>query len=316
MENLKIIIANDVSDDVVVSSATKLGVDRIDDNYVIIFKPETFESLHNYISQVAAEIVKMFNSNLPDTDIMMSIIVDVPYPHSEKFKETLGAFIKIAENFNKFSRITYVGCTDVNEEGEDDEDDEDDEDEEESADDIRNMLMQQIESEYNSSSDDEEGEDDEDDEDDDTEDESDIEDEFDFGYTNKMYPKKNKSKDKKPYHGTSRIWKNSDNIKRSIKRHGVVVTDSKKDVKSDEKIIKEFLKDFLPGGADWKKEFRSELLERWMHCYAIEKKRLKKYEKKARKHARKKRAIDPNTAIAFTKRLFNSPIDKWADPTR
>lgn len=309
MENLKVIIADNISNNVTVSTATNLGVNRIDDNYVIVLSPETFESMHDYISQLGASIVKMFNVNLPDKDVLMSIVVSVSKRPSNKFHETLAAFANIASNFNKFSRIQYIGCNDLN--GDDDEEEEENVvDPEESADDIRNRLMEQIASEYNSS--DEDDDYDEDDEDEDAA--SDIEDEFDFGYTNKMYPKKNKPK--KPYYGTSRIWKNSDNIKRSIKRHGVVVTDSKKDVKSDEKIIKEFLKDFIPGGADWKKEFRKEVLERWMHCYAIEKKRLKKYEKKARKHSRKKRAIDPNKAVEFTKRLFYTPIDKWADPSR
>lgn len=312
MENLKVIISDDINDKVVVSTATNLGVNRIDDCYVIIFSPETFESMHDYISQLGVSIVKMFNANLPDKDVLMSIVVNVSHPVSNKFHETLVAFANIAGNFNKFSRIQYIGCNDLN--GDDDEEEEENiVDVEESADDIRNRLMSQIEAEYESS-DDEDFDDDE--EEDDDEDASDIEDEFDFGYTNKMYTKKNKSKSKKPYYGTSRIWKNSDNIKRSIKRHGVVVTDSKKDVRSDEKIIKEFLKDFIPGGADWKKDFRKEVLERWMHCYAIEKKRLKKYEKKARKHAHKKRAIDPNKAVEFTKRLFYTPIDKWADPSR
>lgn len=90
--------------------------------------------------------------------------------------------------------------------------------------------------------------------------------------------KKKKHKNSKEYYGRSRVWKNAKNPKKSVKRHGVIVADDKDDIKKDEKIIKEFLKDFLPGSSSWQKDFRSDVLKRFINMYTVSKKNLKRLE--------------------------------------
>lgn len=130
--------------------------------------------------------------------------------------------------------------------------------------------------------------------------------------------KEKKNKSKKDHHYTSsRILKSADNPKKMYKRHGVIVTDSRKAVKSDEKIIKKFLKDFIPGGG-WRKDFRKDVLKRWLNNYAVSKKSLKILEKKHKKkiHKNKRGVIDADRAIALTRKLFATSTDIWNDPTK
>jgi len=127
---------------------------------------------------------------------------------------------------------------------------------------------------------------------------------------------KNKSKPKKSY-PQSKILKESKNAKRAYNRHGVIICNDKKARKQDEKIIKEFLKDFIPGDADWKKEFRHDILKRWMKMYSISKSDLKELEK-AHNKARKSKDFDTKVekTLEFTSRLFNRTGDHWNDPNR
>jgi len=128
--------------------------------------------------------------------------------------------------------------------------------------------------------------------------------------------KEKKSKKDKEYYGRSRVWKNCRNPKKQINRHGVMIAD-KSDLKKDEKIIKSFLKDFLPGGASWKKEFRSDVLERWMNMYAISKKHLKELEKAhRRRRPAKRRSSTTDKILNFSEKLLAVPVDRWADPTK
>jgi len=125
-----------------------------------------------------------------------------------------------------------------------------------------------------------------------------------------------KKRKKKSYYGTSRVWKESDHIKRSINRHGVVIA-SKDDIKRDEKIIKEFLKEFIPGKEGWKKSFRQELLKRWMNVYVISKKRLKGYESEMKnKKSRKSNNKNLNTAIGLASKLLKPRDTSWFDPSK
>lgn len=128
-------------------------------------------------------------------------------------------------------------------------------------------------------------------------------------------PRKKPKKD--IYYGTSRVIRAIDNPKKYYRRHGVLVCKKKDALKKDEKTIKAFLKSFIPGNATWKKEFRDDLLERWMNMYAISSKELKELEKKHKKKRRKKNKYSVNTdaVLDVTKRIFTVP-DKWNDPNR
>lgn len=123
-------------------------------------------------------------------------------------------------------------------------------------------------------------------------------------------------KSNKKYYQSSRIMHNATNAKRSYNRHGVIIT-NKESKRRDEKIIKEFLKEFFPGNSEWKKNFRHDVLKRWMKMYCVTKKDLKELEKTHRKARNNKRNnINNEKTLDFTRRLFNVPIDKWSDPSR
>lgn len=155
---------------------------------------------------------------------------------------------------------------------------------------------------------------------DDDDDEVEYEDEEDDDYEDDPKPKKRRKKRivSKPSYGESRVVKDAKNPKKSYNRHGVVVC-SKDDIKKDEKILKEFLKDFIPGDANWKKDFRSDIVKRWIKMYAVTNKQLKQLEKqhrRARLAKRNKSSIDTDRALEFTRKLFNTPIDRWNDPSK
>ena len=115
----------------------------------------------------------------------------------------------------------------------------------------------------------------------------------------------------------SRVFKESKNPKKEIKRHGVIITRDKEDLEKDRKIIKEFLKEFIPGKQEWVKEFRSELLCRWMKMYTIKIKDLKKIEKMQRDKKKDKERRKKNKKILdFTRNMFNVPISSWDDPNK
>ena len=121
------------------------------------------------------------------------------------------------------------------------------------------------------------------------------------------------------YYGSSRVLKNaSKNPKKQFKRHGIIVADDKSAIKKDEKIIKAFLKDFIPGNSSWIKEYREEVLSRWMRMYVIPKKLLKKLEKKQHGKNSKKGSssnkITKENAMNFTRKLLGN--DSWNNPNK
>lgn len=156
-------------------------------------------------------------------------------------------------------------------------------------------------------------------------DDSDYEDDSDDDYDDRQFSfldpyvqgKKIKNKHKKDYQ-ESRIFYEAKNAKRSYNRHGVIICNDKKAKERDEKILKEFLKEFFPGDAQWKKDFRRDVLKRWMKMYCVSKKNLKELEKANRKIRNSNRINNINTekTLEFTRRLFNVPIDRWNDPSR
>jgi len=99
---------------------------------------------------------------------------------------------------------------------------------------------------------------------------------LDDDYDDEIIPKK---KSKRKYYGRSRVFNNIKKPKDIVKKHNMLVTKSNSDIKDDIKIIKSFLKDFIPGNARWKKQFRNEILTRWLASYVITKKNMKKFAK-------------------------------------
>lgn len=131
------------------------------------------------------------------------------------------------------------------------------------------------------------------------------------------YKYKKKSGKKKKHYDSSRVIKAAGNPKKAVKRHGVIVCKNKKAIRRDEKTIKEFLKDFIPGSAGWKKDFRKDLLNRWMGVYVVSKKELRRLEKKHRRYYRKKDNTERNRQILdFTSKMLNVPVNNWDNPNK
>lgn len=273
----------------VFSSTGELKVNTAAYGYSILFKSEDFEELKP--AQFTASMIQLFSANIKDTIIDVSIF----YHYDEEDFDTDTA-IAVLDMDDVMRKITESGrvktfvytrsdnivsvYNDWRSESEEAEEDNEGEDEDESGD-FFDFL--------NGFSDDEQDDEDEDDD--------------------------------KPRHDdyhSSWVLKESKNPKKSIRRHGVIVASSKSDIKRDEKIIKSFLKEFIPGNAEWKREFRSDVAKRWMKMYAISRKRLKKLEKDHRRSkARKNKVgIDTDKALDFTRRLFTMPVDRWSDPTK
>ena len=127
-----------------------------------------------------------------------------------------------------------------------------------------------------------------------------------------------KGKCKKKFYGSSRVLKSLKNPKKDYKRHGIIVANDKSALKKDEKILREFLKDFIPGKAGWIKDYREDVLERFMRMYAVSKKTLKKLEKHHRKHKGSKgkdgKKISKESAMNFTRNILNR--DSWNNPNK
>lgn len=133
---------------------------------------------------------------------------------------------------------------------------------------------------------------------------------------NETKGKKNKNKSNKSY-AKSHIFRESKNPKKEVKRHGVIIARDKDDIKKDEKTLKEFLKDFIPGKDGWVKDFREDLIERWMRTYTIKNKDLKKLQKARRKNEKDAAKAKKNKEILnFTRNIFNVPVSSWDDPTK
>lgn len=148
-----------------------------------------------------------------------------------------------------------------------------------------------------------------------------MDDDNDRKSSKKKSKKKSKADMRRKEYPTSKVMKAAKSPKKSYKRHGVLVCKDKSAIKKDEKIIKDFIKDFFPGGAEWKKKFRKELLNRWMSTYVISVKGLKMVEKKMRNDAketrnRRRRVYGVSKALDITSRLMTTPVDQWSDPRR
>lgn len=283
----------------VLSNDKEIKVNKVLNGYTIVYDDDTFKGLDTVV--FATSFVQIFKKNLPNTVIDAAMLYHFELESGDdafdedtakKVIELSGYFASISNPVFRYRVSESVVYTvnyykDINEP--DDRYDDDDPD-----------------SFFNMS-----GYDDDDDEDDDP---------FDIlsrGLDG--YRKKHKRHREFDSYGRSKILRNSDNAKKAYNRHGLLIIDDKDDLKKDEKIIKEFLKDFFPGDSSWKKEFRRDVLKRWISMYAISKKNLKSLERDYRRKSRnsqRRSNIDTEKAIDFTRRLFNVPLDRWSDPSK
>lgn len=296
----------------VFSTLTDIKVNKTQAGYSVLYTDEDIKNMD--MDVLGNNIIKLFMDNLPDTTINVQIFY--LFETLDEYGETeynvdinvVNAILTLENKFMgaeesgivpfKYTRSVDVtriitdivkNYKDVNDE--DDSDDDDDDDGEEPT-----LRMQDFFEGLGFL----DGIHDEDDDDDDDDSISFMD---------------NRKKQKKSY-PQSRVLGKANNPKKSFNRHGVIITD-KETKKKDEKILKEFLKEFFPGDAEWKREFRHDVLKRWMKMYCVTKKDLKELEKAHRKAMNSKRSsINTDKTLDFTRRLFNMPIDRWSDPTK
>ena len=279
------------------STVATFNVSRVPDGYSIVYTDSVFAKL-NPLSTIDS-IIKLFMSKLPGKQILVSLEYHFCLKNgAEVFDGYAAEAIKdmddiLIEIGNNTSAVVY-----------------------ERSDTVDDAI------DYLDSSDDDEDDDDEDDEDGDGYDPMDF-DPNDIGglinlIANEGSRSKKKKKKKSREYGESEVLHETKNAKRCYNRHGVMVCSDKDALKHDQKMIKEFLKDFIPGSAGWKKDFRRDLQKRWMQMYVISKKQLKHLQKKhVKSKSKKRRGIDTEKALDFTRRMFNVPANSaWNDPNR
>lgn len=313
------------------STLTEIKVNKYNDGYIVVYSDKDFKQLNP--KSFVINLVSLFLKNIPNTVIDMTvkyIYTDNEFSNIEGYDNVelfdpevakmainidqlldimsgsgytkllsyhkLRSFVKMVSDYQE-----YIYMMDERDDGSevdiDDDEDEDDTDDE---------FVPNISQSY-------------DDEDDDVSNEITK---LVSGITisksnNKSSKSKNKKKGKRNVdYGTSKVLRHANSPKRAYNRHGVIIASDKDDIRSDEKIIKEFLKEFIPGNQEWKKEFRHDLLKRWISMYCVSKKDLKKLESNHRKKTRKRSYIDADKTLDFTRRLLNVPLDNWNNPNK
>lgn len=104
----------------------------------------------------------------------------------------------------------------------------------------------------------------------------------------------------------SKVWKYSKNKKKSIKRYGVIIADSKHDIKNDIDIVRDFLDDFIPSNSKKADKFKDTLANRFMRVYCITEKQLRKNEKRFNsKHKSKNKKSDKSRLNLFDKNWYD-----------
>ena len=269
------------------STSTEIKVNKVGDLYTIVFPKAEFKELDPKGTMVG--IVNIFRDNLTDSDYNFD--VEFTGADGSDIASQINAFNQLIYNYNEHKKIDGGKNSST-------------------ANQLRAAIdrAQREEPNPHKSFYEDFEEYDGVDDDDDPYDEFDPNDYFDsFAYS----PKLESGKDK---YDRSVVWKKSKNIKRSINRHGVVIS-SKDNMRRDKKLIKKFLKDFIPGDAGWKKEFRDELAKRWLSVYAVSKKSLKNLEKDYRKKRDKKNSARTRDIVKFANRLFSNE-DTWNNPNK
>lgn len=118
-------------------------------------------------------------------------------------------------------------------------------------------------------------------------------------------------------YSSSRVLRATKNPKKSFKKHGIIICNSKKAIHKDEDIIKDFLKDFIPGNSSFKKDLRKKLLRRWMSSYVINKKQATRIKKKYNKAINKSiKDQKVQQVVNMTRKILTVPIDNWSDPSK
>jgi len=292
----------------VFSTMTDIKVNKIPDGYSILYLSDDIKNID--IDILGNNIIKLFMKNVPNTmiDICIEYLyevneydeiynkIDLPVVNNLLTLES--KFFNISRDpngvfrYHKTESMCKLVETIINNYKDIEDDDYDDIDEVEytGSDNPVNDFFKSFGINF-----------------DDVDEDDDKEDDDVIGY---------KSKLGKGY-SQSKILKESKNAKRAYNRHGVLICNNKKARKRDEKIIKEFLREFIPGNSEWKKEFRHDVLKRWMKMYSISKSDLKELEKAHNKAQKSKHSNDKvEKTLEFTSRLFNRTSDRWSDPNR
>lgn len=333
------------------STEDEIKFNKVADGYTILYESDIFRDMTPYI--LAKSIISICMKNLPNTNIVFSIetvlmMRDMMAAYkaivlSNEFRGLLdennkngsgiiqyGVTTSLKTLATNYASVTYANPKDIadaNKKIQEKEEerkrrmsyyanDEDDNDFD-------------LGFEYND--DDEDDDDDNDNDDievDDEDEDDDIDDDDPLSYINQFIndiPKEKRkanSKKKQPKKSIvkpSVVLEESKHPKKDFNRHGVVICNDKRAIKYDKKTIKKFLEEFIPGNSGWKKEYREELLDRWIKMFVVTKKQKHKLEKQHRKNRMYRNRISNNEtrkALEFTQRLFNTPIDRWSDPSR
>ena len=296
----------------IMSTIREIKVNKIPNGYSIIYNSEDITNMDMDI--LSNNIIKLFMKNVPNTIINISIFnyyeidnEDEEYDYIEMnlvnaLLSLENKFMHLPENgsipftYTRSKSMDYLATTITENYNDVFNNDEDEDDYYPNTPNMNNYFESfGLDDHYNDSDGDEDDDDD---------------------IISLLNPNGNK-KHKKKNIQSSKIFYEAKNAKRAYNRHGVIICTSKKSKERDEKILKEFLKEFFPGDAEWKKNFRKDVLKRWMKMYCISKGNLKDLEKANRKAKNFKRNNNKNEkTLDFTKRLFNVPIDKWNDPSR
>lgn len=286
------------------SSINDIKINKAKYGYSILYSANDFMKLDK--PKFTAAMIKIFTKNLPGTALNVSLEYNYEELIDEHFDEAVGyavinygILLTNIANTHKVAGFTYESSQN---------------------------LIDLIDTEYDTVDDDEDIDDDEDysiedlmngrqprfiDDDDDPNEYSDED-----PFRRFFHEDEDDDKPNRYYYGKSRVVADARNGKRDFHRHGVIVS-SKNDIAKDRKILKKFLKDFIPGNSSWKKEFRNDVLKRWMSMYTISKKDLKYMQQRTKKDAyENKRNKNITNAINLTTKLFTSPVDKWYDPSR
>ena len=293
------------ADGKIYSDASRINVNKTAYGYSVIIPSKIFIDID--YSKYAASILKLFMKHIPNT--IFKFTLSYYYESADEYYFDISVAKKVLAMNYFLGTINEMKSIKVFQFDQDEQNMEE--------------IIDLIDSETDDEDDDEfDIEDDEYDDDEDEDDEYDEEDMDPFKFLmNGSYqsasPKRHKSKKSKDryYDGlivqTSRSLKHATKAKRSVNRHGVIIADSKNDIRKDEKIIRAFLKEFIPGGG-WKKEFREDVLNRWMSSFVISKKRLSKVQKKYRKH--KSRGRSSRVSSAMANMLIHNDI--WNNPNK
>lgn len=278
------------------STSREIKVNKVSDGYSVIYTDDVFNNLRPDV--FAKNMIKIFQMNVPNTIIDMKILYHYDLDNGEDSFDSdtahciigLHDFLTQIRNqmFRYHSSYSIEEIIEYLQETEDSDDDDDD------------WGMFDPRGAYD---------------DDDIDDDDDPFDALDRALRGHSTRKKNNKA--REYYGRSKVLRNAKNPKRAYRRHGILIADDKDDLRKDEKTIKEFLKDFIPGSSEWKKDFRRDLLKRWMKTYALSKKNIKRLEREHRKATMsKKNSESTEKVLDFTRRLFNVPVDRWNDPNR